>query len=265
MLLQILIADDEPIERKVLEKIVTDSKLPAIIVEMSRSGTEVLQHFDRYLPDLIFMDIRMPGLNGLDVSAAIKAKHPDTTIAIITAYDEFQYAKRAIDIHVDYFILKPVDPGEVERVIQETIRKRSDMLAEQFRANISPVRVQLARQIVVLLHRHYAEPITLAWLEDKLNISHQYLGRTFKDAYNMTIMNYLTQFRMKLAVKLLADPELSIALIAEKVGIPDASYFGQIFKHELGVTPTQYRNRLLQDENAKNTARLLYDTEELPT
>lgn len=264
MLLQILIADDEPIERKVLEKIVTDSKLPAVVVDMSRSGTEVLQHFDRYMPDLIFMDIRMPGMNGLDVSAAIKAKHPDTTIAIITAHDEFHYAKRAIDIRIDSFILKPVDPGEVERVIRETLRKRSDMLAESFRANISPMRAQLARRIVVLLHRHYAEPITLAWLEDQLNISHQYLGRTFKDAYNMTIMHYLTQFRMKLAIRLLADPGLSVALIAEKVGIPDASYFGQIFKQELGVTPSQYRHRLLQDENAKHTARLLYDTGETP-
>src|SRR5690606_28949323 len=101
-MLRILIADDEPIERKVLNKIIMDSQLPAIVLDFARTGSEALDLFERYLPDLIFMDIRMPGLSGLDVSAAIKAKMTDTVIAIVTAYDEFQYAKRAIDLHIDY-------------------------------------------------------------------------------------------------------------------------------------------------------------------
>ncbi|BBH20626.1 DNA-binding response regulator [Paenibacillus baekrokdamisoli] len=254
MLLRILIADDEPIELKVLNKIVKDSGLPAVIVDGARSGTEALERAERYMPDLIFMDIRMPGMNGLDVSAIIKQKQPDTTIAIVTAYDEFHYAKRAIDIHVDYLLVKPVDPADVERIIRETIEGKLEATGENEAVlpGISLNRAQLARDIVELLHDHYSEPITLLWLEERMKVSQQYLSRTFKHAYNMTIMGYLTQFRMKLAIKLLADPALSIATIAERIGIPDASYFGQLFKQAHRVTPSQYRNQCLP-KTARNT------------
>ncbi|UVI27506.1 response regulator transcription factor [Paenibacillus spongiae] len=247
MLLSILIADDEPIELKVLNKIVNDSGLPAVIVDGARSGTEALERADRYLPDLIFMDIRMPGMNGLDVAAHIKQKRPDTVIAIVTAYDEFQYAKRAIDIHVDYLMVKPIEPAEVERIITETIASKSMNKDVPSAPGISLNRAQLARDIALLLHLYYAEPVTLSWLEQKMKVSHQYLSRTFKEAYNLTIMSYLTQFRMKLALKLLADPDLSIAIVAERVGIPDASYFGQLFKQAQGVTPSQFRNQLTKN------------------
>lgn len=257
MLLRIMIADDEPIERKVLQKIINDSMLPAIVVHMARSGNEVLDNVDRFIPDLILMDIRMPGMNGLETSAQIKKKHPDTAIAIVTAYDEFQYAKRAIDIHVDYFILKPVEFAEVERIIKETIEKRRDQTNESVQVNISPQRIQLAQQIVTLIHENYASPISLIWLEEKLNTSHQYLSRTFREAYQMTIMNYLIQFRIKLSLKLLANTDYSIAAVAEMVGIPDASYFGQTFKNIQHVTPTQYRNQLLQKSASEQASQLL--------
>ncbi|MBP1993244.1 response regulator transcription factor [Paenibacillus eucommiae] len=242
-MLRILIADDEPIERKVLNKIVVDSQLPAVVVDMARSGNEALEQFERYLPDLIFMDIRMPGLNGLDVSAAIKSRMSDTAIAIVTAFDEFQYAKRAIDLHIDYFVLKPVDAVEVERIIRNVLASKPEVLKSVGvpQSKVSINRAQLARQILDELHQHYAEPIQLDWLEKKLNISRQYLSRTFKDTYQITIMNYLSQFRIKLAIKLLPDPNLTIAAVAEKVGIADVSYFGQLFKQTHGVTPTQYR------------------------
>lgn len=258
MLLRILIADDEPIERKVLRKIIHDSQLPAIVVHMAKSGNDVLEHVEKLIPDLILMDIRMPGMNGLELSSLIKAKYPDTIIAIVTAYDEFQYAKRAIDLHIDYFLLKPVEYAEVERIIKETIDKKLDQPQEIGPATISPHRMQIAQQIVSLIHRHYTEPITLVWLEEQMNISHQYLSRTFRDAYRMTIMNYLMQFRIKLALKLLGIPELSVAMVAEKVGIPDASYFGQLFKQSQNVTPTQYRNQLLQKTASEQANQLLH-------
>lgn len=249
MVLRILIADDEPIEHKVLAKIVNQSSLPAVIIDTARTGNEALELFEQYLPDLIFMDIRMPALSGLDASTVIKNKHPETVIAIVTAYDEFQYAKRAIDLHIDYFILKPIDPSEVERIIRNTIQLKTALVTETNTMAMSPNRAQLAEEILQLLHRNYAQPITLSYLESQFNFSSQYLSRTFKEAYNTSIMNYLIQLRVKLALKLLADAGLSIAMVAERVGIPDISYFGQMFKSIQGVTPSQYRNRMFQAAN----------------
>lgn len=67
-------------------------------------------------------------------------------------------------------------------------------------------------------------------------------------------MTYLTQFRIKLSLQLLADPEFSIAAAADRVGIPDASYFGQIFKNLRGVTPTEYRNNLFSYRHGTDLA-----------
>jgi len=252
LLLRILVADDEPIERKVLEKLIKDAGMPAIVVDSVKSGNEVMESFEQYWPDLIFMDIRMPGRNGLEVSSWIKEQRPDTAIAIVTAYDEFQYAKRAIDIHVDYFLLKPVEAAEVRKIIGDLIGKRPDMFVQPATdlTAVSPSQTRIAENIVRLLYECYAQPITLPWLEQRMNISKPYLSRVFKETYGITIMNYLTELRIQLASELLMDQEQSVAVIAEKVGIPDASHFGQLFKRVTGETPTRYRSRLAQNRKS---------------
>lgn len=252
MPLRVLIADDEPIERKVLQKIIGDSRLPAAIVGMARSGNEAVEAFERFMPDLVFMDIRMPGMDGLAASELMKNRRQDTTIALVTAYDDFQYAKRAIDIHIDYFLLKPVDPAEVVRVLRRTLGANATAEGCVSPVGLSPNRTQLSEKIAGLLHAHYAEAITLSWLESRLNVSSQYLSRTFKEAFNESIMGYLTQYRIRMAMLLLADPGLSVAVIAEQVGIPDASYFGQVFKSRQGVTPKEYRSALFTNRLQAN-------------
>lgn len=253
MPLRILIADDELIERKVLTKIIEDSLLPAVIVDSTGSGRETLESVEKFLPDLIFIDIRMPGMNGLEASALIKQKLPDAVIAIVTAYDEFPYAKQAIDIRIDYFLLKPVEQEEVRRIIKDVLHKKGELEHNSAigtaSGNLSGSRLLLAREILQLLHQNYTEPITLNWLEEHMHVSQQYLGKVFRDTWHRTIMSYLTQYRMKQAAHLLANPELSIADVAEKVGIPDASYFGQLFKNIHHVTPTHYRNQIIQREH----------------
>src|SRR5690348_15140766 len=121
MVLRILIADDEPIERKVIEKIIADSGHPAVVAGGATSGSEAIPLAEELRPDLIFMDIRMPGMNGLDAAALIRQSNPGAIIAIVTAFDEFAYAKRAIDIRLDYFLLKPIEKSEIIRIIEEAI------------------------------------------------------------------------------------------------------------------------------------------------
>lgn len=245
MPLTVLIADDEPIERKVIAKIISDRRLPAVVIGFAESGTEALHQSGALRPDLVFIDIRMPGMTGLDAAAAIKRNRPETFIAIVTAYDEFDYAKRAIDIHADYFLLKPVIPDEVEKIVRECAGETNALfpVPAGSSADISPKRMQLAQETVKLLHRHYAEPISLSWIASKLNVSEKYLSRTFKEAYNTSVMHYLTQIRIERAAEFLKDPNVTVAEVAEKVGFSSASYFGQTFKRLRRMTPLQYQKQ----------------------
>jgi two-component system response regulator YesN len=241
LILRIIIADDEPIERMVLHKIIQDSRLPATILDMAKSGNEVLRQAEAHQPDLIFMDIRMPGMNGIEASSIIKKKSPNTMICIVTAFDEFQYAKQAIDNHIDYFLLKPVDLSELERVIKECRERNGSSFDLHVNTNISPSRRKLAEDIINYLHEHYSEPIHLESIGEHLNVSPQYLSRIFKMVYNMTVMNYLTVFRIQQSIHLLKNSDFSISAISEMIGFSDSSHFGQTFKKLKGKTPFQFR------------------------
>ncbi len=74
-------------------------------------------------PDIILCDINMPKINGLDFSKEVKANWPWIKIAIITGYDYFEYAKEAVKIGVEDYVLKPVSKDDVQEVIQKLVLK----------------------------------------------------------------------------------------------------------------------------------------------
>ncbi|MBM7563277.1 response regulator [Paenibacillus sacheonensis] len=246
MVLRILIADDEPIERKVIEKIIADSELPAVVAGGATSGSEAIPLAEELRPDLIFMDIRMPGMNGLDAAALIQQSNPGAIIAIVTAFDEFAYAKRAIDIRLDYFLLKPIEKSEIIRIIEEAIlRVQPAARAEEQVPAAGPQQIRLAREIARYVREHYAEPLSLDTLERELNRSHQYMNRAFKAVHRLPIMQFLTEHRLERAKMLLGQTDFTLGRIAEETGFYDASHLGQTFKRQEGVTPQQYRQQWL--------------------
>ncbi len=81
-------------------------------------GEEAVELVERYLPDLLITDIKMPVLEGLELVARIRRTNPDVRILIVSGYSEFEYARRAIELGVDNYILKPIDV----QALRETLR-----------------------------------------------------------------------------------------------------------------------------------------------
>ncbi|MFA9397039.1 MAG: response regulator [Clostridiaceae bacterium] len=103
---KLLVADDE--------KIVVDSvgyiikkNFDNIQVEFARSGREAIEKSDIFRPDFILMDIKMPGINGIDAIKEIKERYPSTYFIVISAYEQFDFAKEAVKLGVSEYILKP--------------------------------------------------------------------------------------------------------------------------------------------------------------
>ena len=103
--LRILIVEDNAPFRQILRENLQTS-LPAIAIDEVADGTEVLQKVDTFLPDLIFMDIRLPGENGLELTKKIKAVYPNMIIFILTQYDTPEYQKAAFQCGADGFLVK---------------------------------------------------------------------------------------------------------------------------------------------------------------
>jgi two-component system response regulator YesN len=123
MKLRLLVADDEELARAAIRKMV-DSFFDDFgeIVEAAR-GDEVVATARRFRPHLVLLDVRMPGLNGLDAAAQMLATNPDTRIVVVTAYDRFSLAQRAVNLGLDGYLLKPVIEEEFRRIVAEVIRR----------------------------------------------------------------------------------------------------------------------------------------------
>ena len=101
----ILLVDDDINYRKLIKETLCLS-LPSLCVKEAGDGEEALQKIEACLPDIIFMDIRLPGENGLVLTQKIKKKYPEIDIAILTSYDIPEYQEAATKNGAKYFLLK---------------------------------------------------------------------------------------------------------------------------------------------------------------
>lgn len=119
--MKILIVDDEKISRDSLEWMILQEWDDELSVETARSGLEGIDKARDNPPDILLMDIRMPGISGLDAAKEILRIQPDITILFISAHEDFQYARQALQMGAVNYINKPVDRREFLGVLRETM------------------------------------------------------------------------------------------------------------------------------------------------
>lgn len=125
---KLLIVDDEVIERDALKFIIKNSSLNISEIQEAGNGQEAISVATLFNPDIVILDIKMPGLNGIEAAKILKKIYPDIKIIFLTAFDEFEYAQEAIKIGVEDFIVKPA-PNEKTIEILSTIIKQLNHMA----------------------------------------------------------------------------------------------------------------------------------------
>ena len=114
----ILIVDDNAPLRQALKESLQIS-FPTVSIEEAADGSQVLRKVDASPPDLIFMDIKLPGENGLELTKKIKAAHPNITIFILTSYDMPEYREAAFQYGADRFLAKTsLKRRELEEIVK---------------------------------------------------------------------------------------------------------------------------------------------------
>jgi len=115
---RVLIVDDNRTFRQVLKESLQMS-FPTVAIDEIADGDEVLRKVDAFLPDLILMDIKLPGVNGLELTKKIKATHPNITIFILTSYDMPEYREAALQYGADRFLAKnSLNRMELEELVK---------------------------------------------------------------------------------------------------------------------------------------------------
>jgi Response regulator containing CheY-like receiver domain and AraC-type DNA-binding domain len=118
---KVMIADDEKVAIDSLKFIIEKSFNDVEVISTARSGREAIEKVEENTPDILFMDIRMPGINGIDAIREIRKKYSQIVIIVLTAFDQFEFAKEAVNLGVMEYLLKPVNRSKVVEVVERAV------------------------------------------------------------------------------------------------------------------------------------------------
>ncbi len=119
-MLKVMIVDDEEHVRGRVSRIL--SEIPGLeTVAQAQDGNSALELFSQHSPNLVVLDINIPGLSGLEVAEELSRRDPDVRMIILSGYQSFDYAQRALKLGICDFLTKPVDPAELKASVQRAV------------------------------------------------------------------------------------------------------------------------------------------------
>lgn len=130
----VLVIDDDAVVGRSFNRVLTDKGYNVVT---ALTGEEGLKDMEEHEYDVIFTDIRMPGMDGLEVAERIKARYPDTPVIVITGYGTVENESRATELGVSGFVRKPLTPETIENVTRDALKE----IAETRDAANEPVAV----------------------------------------------------------------------------------------------------------------------------
>lgn len=143
----VLLADDEEEAIKVIVKKIDWEALGFSVIGSADNGVKALEMVEESQPDVLVTDIKMPYMDGMELSDRVKTAFPATKILLFTGFDEFEYAKEAIHLEVKEYILKPVNSVELTEVFRQLKIKLDQEISEKCN--------------VETLQKHYLESLPL--------------------------------------------------------------------------------------------------------
>ncbi|WP_295505007.1 response regulator [uncultured Streptococcus sp.] len=236
----IMIVEDEYLVRQGIASLVDYEQFGMQVIAQAENGREAWQKFQENPADILLTDINMPQMNGLELAKLVRDQVPTCHIVFLTGYDDFDYARTAIKLGADDYLLKPFSKDDVEEMLAKVQTKLDK---ERKKAQIQNLVDQGQRsELEEAIHERLADSeLSLKSLASQLGFSPSYLSVLIKKELGLPFQDYLIQERMKKAKLLLLTTDLKIYEIAEQVGFEDMNYFSQRFKQVVGLTPRQFK------------------------
>ncbi len=249
-MIKILVADDEPIEKAVVKKILDDAFKGEAETCLACNGREAMEVYENEHCDIALLDICMPGINGIEAAEVIRKKYENSVIIFLTAFDEFEYAQKAIRVRALDYLLKPINEEELIAVLEEALRLAGEGRAHRFtpftavpdkegQANLRQAAIK--KQIAEFMEANYVRDISLSDAASAMHYSEPHFCKIFKEIFGKSFILYLTQLRIEKSKELLSDITVNVKDISSKVGFRDSNYYAKVFKRAEGMTPSEYR------------------------
>ena len=127
----VLLVDDEEDVIQVIMKKINWEGLGFSVIGYANNGVKALEMVEEYQPDVVMTDIKMPYMDGMELEHHIKEEFPATKLLIFTGFDEFEYAKEAVHLEVEEYLLKPVNSVELTNVFTQMKIKLDEEISEK--------------------------------------------------------------------------------------------------------------------------------------
>ncbi|WP_274652123.1 response regulator transcription factor [Paenibacillus humicola] len=237
-MMKLMIVDDEPYILEGLTKIITGASTCFSQIEEASDAFEALDKMSHFTPNVVITDLNMPEKDGFElISEAKQAGYCDRFI-ILTGYDEFEYARRALRAGAVDYLLKPINQEEIIALLN-TISAEMNVHSEipiEFKGHMD--------KITGYIHKHYDTPMSLDDLAAYTGLHPNYISSLFRKELDLTFIQYLNSTRIEKARTLLEkEPHMSVNLIGQNVGFESPQHFVKIFKRYVGTTPGSYREQ----------------------
>jgi len=186
-------------------------------------------------PALVLLDLMMPELDGMGVLAAMQENESLRGIPVIVLTAQVLTQKEmarlnrgvAVVLENGLFTAK-----ETLAYIEQTLARNRCLGSETQR---------MVRKVMAYIHEHYAEPISREDMASYVGVSARHLTRCFNQEVGVSPITYLNRYRVKQAKRLLESGDKTITEIAEAVGFSSSTYFSDVFRREMGLSPRDYQ------------------------
>lgn len=261
-MIKTLIVDDENLVRKGLISVTPWERYGFTIVGEAANGVKALEFIMANEVDLVFADLAMPVMPGLELMRRLRDQFPQILIVVLTCHQDFEYIQEALRLGaIDYIVKTQMETETMENILERISKRflkekaaaRSEenkrtagnypdiIISREIRNKLSDEIINSIMDAVKHVWSNLDSEISQDAVARRVNMSRGYFSQCFKEVTGKHFGEFVRELKINKAKALLLESNQPIYWIANQLGFLDEKYFSRFFKEHMGVLPSEYR------------------------